>query len=170
MRGAHLAFDLRPGDEGGNGIDDYYVDGAAAHQDLGDLERLLAGVGLRDQQVLEIDAQLLGVVDVEGVLGVDKRRHTAALLGVGDHVQRQRRLTRRLRPVDLGHPAPRDTADPGDGVECDGPRRDRLYLYPGPFGAHAHDRALAVLTLDQGDRDVQRLLPLLTQLRSHFPS
>jgi hypothetical protein len=29
-----------------------------AHERLGDLERLLAGVGLRDQQLVDVDAEL----------------------------------------------------------------------------------------------------------------
>ena len=43
-----------------------------AHQRLGDLERLLAGVGLGDQELVDVDAELLGVDRVERVLGVDE--------------------------------------------------------------------------------------------------
>ncbi len=54
---AHLALDLRAGDEGGNAIDDYDVDGVGADERLADLQRLLAGVRLGDEQVLDVDAE-----------------------------------------------------------------------------------------------------------------
>jgi hypothetical protein len=53
---------------------------AGAHQRVGDFQRLLAGVGLGNQQVLEIDAELAGVNGVERVLGVDEGADAAALL------------------------------------------------------------------------------------------
>ena len=46
MRIAHLALDFRFGNERGNGIDHQHVDRAAAHQRLGDLQRLLAMIRL----------------------------------------------------------------------------------------------------------------------------
>ena len=52
---------------------------SGADEHLDDLERLLAVVGLRDEQVVEIDAELLRVLRVERVLGVDERRHAAEL-------------------------------------------------------------------------------------------
>ena len=55
---AHLALDLGLGRQRGDRVDHEHVDRAGAHQRLGDLERLLAGVGLGDQQILEIDAEL----------------------------------------------------------------------------------------------------------------
>ena len=45
---------------------------AGADQHVGDLERLLTGVGLGDQQRVGVDAEGLGVVGVERVLGVDE--------------------------------------------------------------------------------------------------
>src|SRR5260370_645336 len=43
---AHLSFQLRARDERSHRVDDDHVDGAAAHEHLGDLQRLLAAVGL----------------------------------------------------------------------------------------------------------------------------
>jgi hypothetical protein len=54
---AHLAFDLRARHERGHRVDDDHVDAVGADEHLDDLERLLAVVGLRDQQVLEVDAR-----------------------------------------------------------------------------------------------------------------
>ena len=53
---AHLAFDLGAGREGGDRVDDDDVERAGAHEHLGDLERLLAGVGLGDEQLVDVDA------------------------------------------------------------------------------------------------------------------
>ena len=80
LRFAHLAFDFGPRHERRDRVDDDDVDAAGADQDFDDLERLLAVVGLRDQQVVEIDAELAGILRVERVLGVDERRHAAELL------------------------------------------------------------------------------------------
>ena len=43
---AHVALDLGAGREGGDGVDHHDVDGAGADEHVGDLERLLTGVGL----------------------------------------------------------------------------------------------------------------------------
>jgi hypothetical protein len=56
LRFAHFAFDFSLGRERRDRVDDDHVHGAGAHQHVGDLERLLAGVRLRDQQVVDVDA------------------------------------------------------------------------------------------------------------------
>ena len=89
---AHLALDLGPGHQGRDRVDDDDVEGAGADQHVGDLERLLAGVGLGDEQRVGVDAELLGVLGVERVLGVDERGDAAGLLRVGDRVQGDGRL------------------------------------------------------------------------------
>ena len=53
VRVAHLALDLGPRHQRRHRVDDDQVDRARAHQHVGDLERLLAGVGLGDQQVVD---------------------------------------------------------------------------------------------------------------------
>ena len=57
---AHLAFELGARHQRRDRIDHQHVDRAGAHQRVGDLERLLAGIGLRDQQVVDIDARACG--------------------------------------------------------------------------------------------------------------
>ena len=69
--------------QGGDRVDDDDVDGAGADQRVRDLEGLLAGVGLRDQQLVGVHAERLGVVRVERVLGVDEGGDAAGPLGVG---------------------------------------------------------------------------------------
>ena len=89
---AHLAFELGARRQRRDGIDDQHVDRAGAHQRVGDLQRLLAGIGLRDQQVVDIDAELAGIDRIERMLRVDEGADAAALLRLGDGVQRERRL------------------------------------------------------------------------------
>ena len=81
-------------------------------QRRGDLQRLLAVVRLRDQQVVHVHAQLAGVDRIERVLHVDERRHAARLLGLGDHLQRDRGLAGRLRAEDLVDAAARKPPTP----------------------------------------------------------
>jgi len=63
-----------------------HVDGAAPDQSPV-IPGLLARVGLRNQQIVHIDAQLLGVAGVQGVLGVHKSRQTTQPLRLGDDLQ-----------------------------------------------------------------------------------
>jgi hypothetical protein len=132
----------------GDGVDDDDVDGGAADEDLGDLEGLLAGVGLGDEEVVGLYAEVPGVADVEGVLGVDEGGDAAPLLGLGDDVEGQRRLARRFRPVDLHHPAAGDAADAEGDVEAQGSRGDHLDGRKRVTVPEAHDGALAELFFD----------------------
>ena len=74
VRVAHLALDLGPGHERRDRVHHDHVHRVAADQHLGDLQRLLARVRLRDQEVVHVDPQLARVLDVERVLGVDEGR------------------------------------------------------------------------------------------------
>jgi hypothetical protein len=56
---AHLALDLGARHERGHRVDDDDVERAGADQHVGDLERLLTGVGLGDQQRVGVDAEAL---------------------------------------------------------------------------------------------------------------
>ncbi len=69
---AHLALDLGLGDSAATESITMSVDRARAHEHVGDLERLLAVVGLADEQLLRLDPELARVVEVERVLGVDE--------------------------------------------------------------------------------------------------
>jgi len=89
---AHLAFDLRPRRERRDGVDDDDFHGARTHEHVGDLERLLTRVGLRDEQLADVHAELLGVRGVEGVLRIDERSSAAATLYFRDHLQGERGL------------------------------------------------------------------------------
>ena len=93
------------------------------------------------------------------MLRVDEGCHTAALLRLGDDVQREGGLARGLGTVDLDDPAPWDTAD----TECDVEREragrndvDGLSLHL----AETHDRSLPVGSLDLAERRLQCPIPL----------
>ncbi len=149
---AHLAFELGARHQRGDRIDHQHVDRAGAHQRVGDFQRLLAGVRLRDQQVVDIDAELAGIDRIERVLGVDEGADAAELLGFGDGVQRQRGLAGGFRPVDFHHPAARQAADAERDVEPERARRNDLDIHRLVVLAEPHDRALAELPLDLAER------------------
>ena len=77
---AHVAFELGARHQRRHRVDRDHVERAAADQRLGDLQRLLARVRLRDEQVVDVDADVARVDRIERVLGVDQRRHAARAL------------------------------------------------------------------------------------------
>ena len=154
----HLALDLGLRGERRDRVDDDQVDCARAHEHVGDLERLLARVGLRDQEIFDLHADLLCVDRIERVLGVDERRGAAELLDLGDDLQREGGLARRLGSVDLDDAAARQAADAERDVEAERPRRDDVDVAHGDRVAEAHHGALAELFLDLAQRCGQRLL------------
>ncbi len=151
MRITHVALDLGLGHERGNRIDHDDIDGARSNENLADLHRLLTGVRLRDKKVLDVDAELDRVVGVKCVLGVDVSGRPARSLGVGDDVEAERGLAARLRTVDLGHSAARDSTDADCGIEVDRTGRDRFDAHP-VGRAHFHYGAFAAVFLDLRDR------------------
>ena len=112
-----LSLDLGLGRQGRDRVDGDDIERARADQELGDLQRLLAGVGLGDEQLVDVDADPLCVGGVHRVLGVDEGADAAAALGLGDHVVDERRLARSLGPEDLDDAATRQPADPEREVE-----------------------------------------------------
>ena len=91
---AHFALDFRLRRERRDRIDHDHIDRAGAHQHVGDLQRLLAGIRLRDQQVVDLDAELLRIHRIERMLGIDERRRAAVALRRGDDGKRQCGLAR----------------------------------------------------------------------------
>jgi hypothetical protein len=89
----HLAFDFGPWGECGHGVDDNNVDGSGTDQHVGDFESLLASVWLRDEQFVDVDTDVLGVLGIHGVLSVDVCADAAVALGFGHYVHGERRLT-----------------------------------------------------------------------------
>ena len=169
---AHCAFELGAGYQRRHAVDDEHVDGPRAHQGIGDLERLLARIGLGDEEVLHVDAELLGVARIERVLGIDEGAHPARLLRFGDDLEGQGGLARALRPVDLDDAAARQAADAEGDVEPERARGHRLGLDRLLALAETHDRALAEGLLDLRERGIERLVLvhvlLLYETECHF--
>ena len=159
MAVAHLAFDLGFRSERGNRVHGDDVDRTGAHEQLADLERLLAGVGLRDEKIVDVDADPARVLGIHRVLGVDERADATPSLRLRDHVVDEGRLPRRLGPEDLHHSATRKAADPESHVERQRAGRHRPDRNLGLI-AHPHDRALTELSLDLAERDIERFLAI----------
>ncbi len=163
---AHVALNLRLRHERRDGVDHHDVHSPRPHEHVGNLQGLLAVVGLRHQQLFHLHAQLAGVVDVEGVLGVDEGRHAAELLRLGDGVQGERGLARALRTVHLDDAPPGKAADAQGDVQRDRARPDDLQVGLGLLrSVEAHDRALAVLLLDPDQRQLKGLLAIFVHVR-----
>ena len=150
----HLAFDLGPGHQGCHRVDDEDVERSGADQHVGDLERLLPGVGLGDEQLVDVDPDRLGIDRVEGVLGVDEGGDPTVALGLGHDVEGETGLARALRPVELDDAPTGNTTDAQGEIEGEGAGGDHVHLAVGRL-THLHDRPFAELTLDLADRHVQ---------------
>src|SRR6266849_10551509 len=111
MTVAHLPLELGTRNEGSHRINHQDVYRTGADERVGDLKRLLARIGLGDQQVVDIDPELAGIARVERMLGVDEGAGPAPALRLGNDVQREGGLARALRPVDLDAAATREPAD-----------------------------------------------------------
>ena len=144
MRIAHFAFNFRAGHKGRDRVDHDNVHCAAAHERVGNFQRLFARVGLGDEQVVHMYAQVFRIGGVERVFRVNKRSGAACLLAFGDGVQRDRRFARGLRAVDLDDAAAREPAYAKREVERQRAGGNVLHR-PVRIGAQAHDRALAKL-------------------------
>ena len=82
-----LALDLGTRHERGDGVDDHDVDRTRANEHVADFKCLLARIGLRYQNLVDIDADARGVRGIESVLGVDERGNTAHRLRFGENLK-----------------------------------------------------------------------------------
>ena len=89
---AHLAFELGARHQRRHAVDHQHVDGGGSDQRVGDLECLLPGIRLGNQQLVHIDAELGRVDRIERMLGIDEGASAALALRLGDRMQRQRSL------------------------------------------------------------------------------
>ena len=164
---AHVALKLRPGRQSRDGVDHDEVHRAGPHERIHDLERLFAGIGLGNQKLVEIDAQLLGVLRIERMFGVDEGADAPLLLLLGHDMQGQRRLARAFGPVDFHDPALRQTADSQRDVEPQRAGRGRFDIGQRVVTAQLHDRSLAELAFDLRQRRIKGLLLVRRLLAAH---
>src|SRR5439155_3759846 len=156
---AQLDLDLRLRYERSDGIDRDDVERARADEQLGDLEGLLARVGLRHQELVDVHADPAGVLRIDRVLGVDERADASSPLAFRDDVVDEGRLARRLRAEDLHDTTAWEASDAESDVERERSRRDRAHGYLRGV-AHAHHRPLAELTLDLAERSLESFLAI----------
>ena len=165
---AHVALKFGLWRQGGDRIHDHHADGTGTDKRIHDLQRLLARVGLRNQQLIQVDAQLLCILRVQSMFGIHKSADATLFLFFRDRVQRQRRLAGRFRTVNLDHPALWQTTDPQRNIQPQRSCRCRLDIGHLVITAELHDGALAELPLDLRQRAFQRLFLVRGLLVSHF--
>ena len=154
----HLAFDLGPGHQRRHGVHHQHVHGVAPHQHVHDVEGVLAAVGLGNQQIVDVHADLPGVGGVDGVFGVDDGAPGALGLRVGDNVKAQRGLAAGFGPVDLHDPPGGKPADAQSDIQSQRPGAENGHVGHGGLGPQTHDGALAELLFDLIDGDLERFV------------
>ena len=158
VRIAHVAFDLGLGSQRRHRIDHHGIHRAGAHQHVGDFQRQFTGVGLGNQQIVHVDAQFSGVDGVQGVFGIDEGGTTTQLLGFGDDLKCQGGFAGGFGSIDFGHPPARQATDAQGDIQAERAGGNGHHVTGGAGGvAHSHDRALAKLALDLGQRARKRL-------------
>ncbi len=145
----HFAFDFGAGYERRYRVDDHDVDGARPQKYVCDFERLLTGVGLRHEQVFNLNPKTAGIVDVERMFGVDEGGDAAGLLNFSNGMKRQRRLTTRLRAVDLDYATAGIPADPEGNIDTRRATREVRDLMIDGIVGHRDDRTFPELLFDR---------------------
>ena len=166
---AHLAFQFGLGGQRRDRVDHHDVDAAGAHQRVGDLQRLFAGVGLGDQHFVDVHAQLLGIDRIERMFGVDIGGDAALLLDLGHDMQRQGGLARGFRTINFDHPAARQAADAQRDVQAQGAGGDGIGRQAQVAAAQLHHRALAEGPVDLAQRRLERPLAIAILFLAHHP-
>ena len=156
---AHFAFNFRTWDQGGDRIDHQYVDRVGTDQCVDNFQRLFTGVGLRDDQLVGIDAQCLGIDGVQRMFRVDKSRCAAIFLGFGNDVQSERGLARTFRSVNLDHASLWQSPDAKRDIQSETTSRNG-FDFESLALAQLHRRALAEGAVDLRQCGVERLLPV----------
>src|SRR5687768_7388203 len=156
MSVAHLALDLGARHEGRNRVYDDDIEGTGADEGIRYLQGLFTVIRLGEVEVLEVDADSLGVGRVDGVLGVDEGGQASCFLRLGDDVQGEGRLAARLGTEDLHDATPGEATNAEGQVEGQGAGRDGGDALA-VLVAHAHDRTLPELPLYLGDCGVYSL-------------
>ena len=148
-------FQFRLGHQRGDGVNDNDIQRVGAGEGFADGQGFLAAVGLGNQQIVQVDAQFLGVGRVQRVLGVNERGQPAGLLGVGDDMEHEGGFAGGFRAENLDHAPARDAADAQRQVHRQRAGGDDVDLPERAGVAQAHDAAVAVGLGDGGDGGVE---------------
>ena len=158
---AHLAFEFGFGHQRRHRVHHQNVDLPRGDQSIGDFEGLLAVIGLGDQQIIDIHAQLAGVGWVERVLHVDESGDAALLLGFRDDLQRDGGFAGGFRAEDFDDAAAGKAADAQGGIERDRAGRDHRDRDDGVLRSQSQDRAFPKLLFDLAEGVFQSARALL---------
>ena len=86
MAVAHIAFNFGLWRQCGNGVNDDHVKCARTDQHVGDFESLFTSVGLRDQQLIDVDSDGSCVHRIHRVFGVNVGTDAAIALSLGHNM------------------------------------------------------------------------------------
>ena len=154
----HLSLDLGLRGQCGNRVHYDNIDPTGSHQHVGDFQSLLAGVGLRDEQFIQIDTDLLGITGIKRMLGIDKGGHATQLLSLRDHLKGQCRLAGRFRPVNFNDTTPWQTPATQGYIQRQRASRNNLKIAIGWRITHSHYRPFTELFFDLGKRGTEGFL------------
>jgi hypothetical protein len=152
VRIAHIAFEFGLGRQRGDRIDHHHRHRTRPHQRIDDFQRLFAGIGLRDQQFVKVNAQLAGIERIKRMFGIHEGADPALFLFLGNGMQGQSGFARAFRAVNFDDSALGQTANAQRDIQPQRPGRGCLDLGHGVVGAKAHDGALPELAFDLGQR------------------
>src|SRR6185437_14684138 len=93
------------------------IERGTLHERSRDFESLLAVVRLRDEKIVDIDAELAGVDGIEGVFGVNEGGGAAGALRLGDRLEGHGGFAGGFGAENFDHPAARKAADAEGGIE-----------------------------------------------------
>ena len=114
---AHLALDFCTRNESSNGVDNDNINRTAAYQSISNLQRLLAIIRLRNQQIVNINAQMARIFRIQCVLRINEGCIAAQLLRLSNHMQSHSRLTGRFRSINFNHTSTGNTADTKSNIQ-----------------------------------------------------
>ena len=105
VRIAHFAFKFGFGNQSGDRVDNQNIDSAGANQRIGDFQSLFAGIRLRNQQVVNVNADFLGIGRVKSVFRIDESAGAAFFLRLCNNAQSQSGFAGTFRAVDFDNTA-----------------------------------------------------------------
>ena len=121
-RVADFPLDFGARDECGNGVDNDAVYCPRTNEHVANLERLLAGVGLRNEDFVNVYAEARRVYRIERMLGIDERNYTAERLRFCENLQGKRRFAAGLGTVYFDDATTGNASDAERGIKRKGPR------------------------------------------------
>ena len=161
MTVTHIAVNLRFRYERRHRVHDHDIDRSRTHHRFRDLQCLFPAVRLGYVKFININTDIPRIHRIQCVLRIDKSGNPPSFLNFRYHMQRHRRLTARLRPVNLYDPPFRDPAYSQRDIKTQRASRNSLHLHPGCGITKFHNRTFSVLLLDLRDRRLQRFYFIL---------